>query len=814
MVLSTVSVYVSVKNPPSNDNSSRHFQYPPSSPLKRVPTTPTASGSEFYITGRGGPPTPHYALSPFTYPPSPYASSQGPGPSHNYGHGSVGAEYYPSGDYRGPNDKYKRGGGAQPGNIAEEEAKMKHLPVKPDVPLDAGGHHMPSYRYSGGGAGTNASSGAGGSYPPPPPTTSESFDTEQHYQPHHQQHQHQYPHSYPGRDGQGMPPYPPKGPSAPPVLKASSYPPPPSPRSGRYDPDLAANPHGPSSSSSYQGPYQDGGHPEYYPPPPPHHHSNNSGAPQAHYRGDFYPPGAAASGTGEAPPYPNPNYEDYNASAGPMPPPDYHYRGPPGGYGPPPEYHPDYYRHRGHPPPYHEEAHPLLKDYDPAKDHHRVGDEYSPSDSPQSSRKSLEQSNFSTPDRKGIADNRNINSSQSSLGTPNTNPLSPPKRKPSAAAKLAIAAGMTQPASASEIDFDIHNPPLEPILPPSVEPVCTIPSNVNAHDVLCGRGGGTNTQIGNRRFRALVQEFQPTYLLCRRKEKPLIARTIVLIIRNRGGRFLKKDESTGMYFEVGDEKAEAKTSQALREGLDVRATKSTTLVGKKKNRKKGKTSNFDDAVGTEQTLDNSNEEHPSPSSASDIVMTDATPGRREGPPQPQDPYYRDSYYYGSGYEDPPYYYGYEQQQPPNTPSPSRKRQRGQHPLSHQPYYTPSHKGQPHSYPPHEYYGSHPVPPSGVSTAMSTEEDNSMWAMEFSPPRTRAKKENEDENHLDAIKASGHGREQGSSNSAIPHGQFQDMRDAPRQNMQPQNEGSARNGVSDVSMAMGRGQEQGQWTTNV
>merc|ERR1712150_86741 len=104
--------------------------------------------------------------------------------------------------------------------------------------------------------------------------------------------------------------------------------------------------------------------------------------------------------------------------------------------------------------------------------------------------------------------------------------------------------------------------------------VADSPAAINSHDVLCGRGGGTNSQIGNRRFRKLVQEFQPTYLLARRKEKPLLARTIVLIIRQRGGRFLKKDDDTGELYEVGDSKAEAKTSQALREGLDVRATKS------------------------------------------------------------------------------------------------------------------------------------------------------------------------------------------------------------------------------------------------
>lgn len=63
-----------------------------------------------------------------------------------------------------------------------------------------------------------------------------------------------------------------------------------------------------------------------------------------------------------------------------------------------------------------------------------------------------------------------------------------------------------------------------------------------------------------------------------------MARTIVLIIRKRGGRFLKKDDETGELYEVGDSKAEAKTSQALREGLDVRATK--TAGGSDKSKKK------------------------------------------------------------------------------------------------------------------------------------------------------------------------------------------------------------------------------------
>jgi hypothetical protein len=114
-----------------------------------------------------------------------------------------------------------------------------------------------------------------------------------------------------------------------------------------------------------------------------------------------------------------------------------------------------------------------------------------------------------------------------------------------------------------------------------------------------------------------VEDFQPIYLLARRKEKPLLARTIVLIIRKRGGRFLKKDEETGELYEVGDTKAEAKTSQALREGLDVRATKSaaSNLIDKKTKKKDKSLSDDDDKI--EETP----EHNPSTSSSASSIQS-------------------------------------------------------------------------------------------------------------------------------------------------------------------------------------------------
>eukprot|EP00526_Cylindrotheca_closterium_P022481 CAMPEP_0113612558 /NCGR_PEP_ID=MMETSP0017_2-20120614/6165_1 /TAXON_ID=2856 /ORGANISM="Cylindrotheca closterium" /LENGTH=177 /DNA_ID=CAMNT_0000521603 /DNA_START=108 /DNA_END=641 /DNA_ORIENTATION=+ /assembly_acc=CAM_ASM_000147 len=95
-------------------------------------------------------------------------------------------------------------------------------------------------------------------------------------------------------------------------------------------------------------------------------------------------------------------------------------------------------------------------------------------------------------------------------------------------------------------------------------------ASISEHDVLCGRGGATNTHIGNKRFRAIVAEYQDVYLRARKKEKAQIALRVVERIRQNGGRFLKRDSASDMWVAVPSKKALGKTGQALREGLDVR----------------------------------------------------------------------------------------------------------------------------------------------------------------------------------------------------------------------------------------------------
>jgi len=325
---------------------------------------------------------------------------------------------------------------------------------------------------------------------------------------------------------------------------------------------------------------------------------------------------------------------------------------------------------------------------------------------------------------------------------------------------LAGAAAVTQPAAAVEVDFELTNPPKTPIVPPSKEPLCDSASQINSDDVLCGRGGGTNSQIGNRRFRQLVQDFQPIYLLARRKEKPLMARSIVLIIRKRGGRFLKKDEATGAYFDVGDEKAEAKTSQALREGLDVRATKSaaTSMVKEEKKKKKEAAAAAAAAAAEEQRM-----AHCGPQE--DGYGGYGPPPHHYHPhgppPHPEDgygypppggypPYPPHAHPHAHPHGPPPSGAGYDGELEPADPYYYRKRRNPSPPHGHIP--PPNGPLHPHSYPhpleggyalppdhPH-YRGGEGTNPGGISRNNS--QDDKSW-VDFTPPRAgsnpRAKK---------------------------------------------------------------------------
>lgn len=98
----------------------------------------------------------------------------------------------------------------------------------------------------------------------------------------------------------------------------------------------------------------------------------------------------------------------------------------------------------------------------------------------------------------------------------------------------------------------------------------TATASIGPYDVLLGRGGQTNNNSGNVRFRDIVTSKQLVYLESKKKEKKVIAQQCVDAVHAKGGRFLKRDDASGSWLEIPAKKAATKASQCLREQLDVR----------------------------------------------------------------------------------------------------------------------------------------------------------------------------------------------------------------------------------------------------
>merc|ERR1712195_181331 len=120
---------------------------------------------------------------------------------------------------------------------------------------------------------------------------------------------------------------------------------------------------------------------------------------------------------------------------------------------------------------------------------------------------------------------------------------------------------------------------------------------INPNDVLCGRGGLTNSHVGNQSFRCVVAEYQLEYLTARKSEKKGIAQKIVARIKENGGQFLQRSVNNSDNWSISsDKRAVEKTSQALREGLDVKhkTVRPRTWIRKRDTTKEGSSTNDQD----------------------------------------------------------------------------------------------------------------------------------------------------------------------------------------------------------------------------
>lgn len=105
---------------------------------------------------------------------------------------------------------------------------------------------------------------------------------------------------------------------------------------------------------------------------------------------------------------------------------------------------------------------------------------------------------------------------------------------------------------------------VHPMSPLSTASMGTGPSPA---DVICGRGGKANSHPGNNAFRAEALKLRSWYESSSKSEKFTISNMLVDFVRERGGRFLKRDKAQpGNWLEADGNDVRKKASQALREG--------------------------------------------------------------------------------------------------------------------------------------------------------------------------------------------------------------------------------------------------------
>jgi hypothetical protein len=93
-----------------------------------------------------------------------------------------------------------------------------------------------------------------------------------------------------------------------------------------------------------------------------------------------------------------------------------------------------------------------------------------------------------------------------------------------------------------------------------------VPSNF---DILLGRDKLSHSHPGNKRFRVVVAMNRERYQNCTSRDgKTCITGEVIASIKECGGRFLRKNNTTGLYEAVGNDVIHEKVSHALRSAKD------------------------------------------------------------------------------------------------------------------------------------------------------------------------------------------------------------------------------------------------------
>ena len=154
-------------------------------------------------------------------------------------------------------------------------------------------------------------------------------------------------------------------------------------------------------------------------------------------------------------------------------------------------------------------------------------------------------------------------------------------------------------------------------------------------DVLCGRGRGVWDHVGNRRFKTMISEIAPKYATARTKmDKGAIVASMVDKLREQGVLFVKKDNKTQSWYDIGEYQAREKTSHAIRDHIyKINATAHTTQHKSKRRTPTSLQLQHDNVKGSQQstpvrgttTQHESTQTYPIPSSTLNLSFPHPSP---------------------------------------------------------------------------------------------------------------------------------------------------------------------------------------------
>uniref|UniRef100_A0A7S1UQ01 DUF6824 domain-containing protein n=1 Tax=Grammatophora oceanica TaxID=210454 RepID=A0A7S1UQ01_9STRA len=104
----------------------------------------------------------------------------------------------------------------------------------------------------------------------------------------------------------------------------------------------------------------------------------------------------------------------------------------------------------------------------------------------------------------------------------------------------------------------------------------------NDEDVICGRDKAAFEWKGNKEFRRTVWRTLSQYKLAdTRLKKSKVVKQVVEEMHNSGRRFLKKDNRSKTWYEIGEDKAREKTAHAFRDAVAANKRKTNRKKGEK-----------------------------------------------------------------------------------------------------------------------------------------------------------------------------------------------------------------------------------------